>query len=235
MSKEVLIIEDDPDIRALISLHLEDIPVQTQQAADGNEGLKLAIQNSFDLLILDVMLPGISGIDILKELRSKHIQTPVLMLTAKSEEIDIILGLELGADDYLTKPFSVKELQARAKALLRRTATTNAENAEVNAQTLKFEELEVNYHKACVYLKNNRVELTSLEYKLIETLSRHPGRSFSRKELLSQVWGYDFDGYEHTVNSHINRLRSKIEPDPDKPKFILTAWGKGYRFNDEPS
>lgn len=229
MIKKILIVEDEPDIRELLSIHVKDLPAEVVKTDSGNQGLNYASTHVFDAIILDIMLPDVSGIDILKTLRAQNNQTPILMLTAKSEELDIILGLELGADDYLTKPFSIKELIARIKALLRRAEKQqDAQHTERS-----FEELSIDYKKCLVELASERIALTAKEYELLKLLSQHPGRSFSRKELLNKVWAYDFGGYEHTVNSHINRLRNKIEPDPENPKFILTAWGIGYRFNDQ--
>jgi DNA-binding response OmpR family regulator len=179
------------------------------------------------------MLPGIDGLEVCRKLRAKEINTPILMLTAKSEEIDKVLGLETGADDYLTKPFSVREFVARVKAILRRQAIHEKSGEQVMKDVLHIENLMIEQGKRKVKLDGNRIELTPKEYDLLVLLASHPGKSYSREDLLNLIWGYEFSGYEHTVNSHINRLRSKIEADFAKPRYILTTWGVGYRFNDE--
>ncbi|MGB0524923.1 MAG: response regulator transcription factor [Flammeovirgaceae bacterium] len=235
--RKVLIVEDDPDIIELLSIHISDLDCDLDQAMDGQLGYDLASQNNYDLIILDLMLPKMDGMDVCRKLRAKEIHTPILMLTAKSEEIDKVLGLETGADDYLTKPFSVREFIARVKAIFRRTEMTKgAQNEQgVQKKAMKFEELEIDLDKRKVLLSGNRIDLTPKEFDLLVLMANRPGRSYSREELLNLVWGYEFSGYEHTVNSHINRLRAKIEPNVAKPKFILTAWGVGYRFSDEVS
>lgn len=173
------------------------------------------------------------GLDVCRNLRKSEVTTPILMLTAKSEEIDKVLGLEIGADDYLTKPFSIREFVARVKAIFRRQ-TINGKPAEESAlNVLKMENLIIEQDKRKVVSNGNRIDLTPKEYDLLVLLALHPGKSYSREDLLNLVWGYEFSGYEHTVNSHINRLRAKIERDFSKPRYILTTWGVGYRFNDE--
>ena len=235
--KKVLIIEDDHDIVELLSIHLRDLECQLEKAYDGKTGLELSKDESFDLIILDVMLPKMDGLEVCRRIRMQENYTPILMLTAKSEEIDKILGLETGADDYLTKPFSVREFIARVKAIFRRSQINREQtkDSESTKTQVKFDELEIDLIKRKVLLNAQRVELTPKEFDVLALLSAHPGRSYSREELLNLVWGYEFSGYEHTVNSHINRLRSKIEPDLSNPKYILTTWGVGYRFNDELS
>lgn len=229
----VLIIEDDEDITELVSIHLNDLVCGIKHCANGESGLEMAVEESFDLIILDIMLPGIDGLEVCRKLRAKEIITPILMLTAKSEEIDKVLGLETGADDYLTKPFSVREFVARVKAILRRQAIHEKSGEQVMKDVLHIENLVIEQGKRKVKLDGNRIELTPKEYDLLVLLASHPGKSYSREDLLNLVWGYEFSGYEHTVNSHINRLRSKIETDFAKPRYILTTWGVGYRFNDE--
>lgn len=234
--RKVLIVEDDPDIIELLSIHLDDLECELTKAMDGKLGYELGLENQYDLIVLDLMLPKMDGMEVCRKLRAKEVHTPILMLTAKSEEIDKVLGLETGADDYLTKPFSVREFIARVKAIFRRTAmaTSNQED-KATSDALKFEELEIDVDKRKVLLDGKRIDLTPKEFDLLVLMANRPGRSYSREELLNLVWGYEFSGYEHTVNSHINRLRSKIEPNVAKPKFILTAWGVGYRFSDEVS
>lgn len=231
--KKILLVEDDHDIVNLLSIHLNDLGHNLTREFDGWEGLKKALHNTYDLIILDLMLPGMDGMEICRQVRAEKITTPILMLTARSEEIDKVLGLESGADDYLTKPFSIREFIARVKAIFRREQMTQTQTIPSLSQQLKFGELMVDGESRKVTISDNRVELTPKEFDLLFLLASHPGRSYSRDKLLSQVWGYDFNGYEHTVNSHINRLRSKIESDLSQPQYILTTWGVGYRFNDE--
>ncbi len=232
--QKVLVIEDDPDIIELISLHLHDLQLDVSKKMNGLEGYEKAQNETFDLIVLDLMLPGMDGIAICQKLRALENHTPILMLTAKAEEFDKVLGLESGADDYLTKPFSIREFIARVKAILRRQQLQNKkiENGH-SEKTLERGNLIIDKNKRKVSLLNERVELTPKEFDLLCLMAENPGRSFDRNQLLSSVWGYEFSGYEHTVNSHINRLRSKIETDLSNPQFILTTWGVGYRFNDE--
>ncbi|MBE7171533.1 MAG: response regulator transcription factor [Williamsia sp.] len=234
-NKTVLIIEDDNDITQLLTIHLSDLGCKIATAANGQKGLVIAKAERFDLVILDLMLPGLNGMEICRKLRQTDRQTPILMLTAKSEEIDKVMGLETGADDYLTKPFSVREFIARVKVIFRRKED-NAhpqEDAATSSALISYSGLEIDMDKRKVMLHNKRVELSPKEFELLALLASNPGKSYSRKRLLNLVWGYDFEGYEHTVNSHINRLRGKIEEDVSNPRFILTAWGIGYRFNEE--
>ncbi len=232
MDRKVLIVEDDTDISGLIEIHLRDMGFETTVANRGDTGLELALTEAFDFMILDIMLPGKDGLEVCRELRTNKIKTPILMLTARSEEIDKILGLEMGADDYLTKPFSIRELTARVKAILRRTESSSSGSGD-SGEVLRYDNLVIDKNKRKVILDSERIELTPKEFDLLALMAGNPGKSYSRENLLSVVWGYEFAGYEHTVNSHINRLRSKIEGDLTKPKFILTSWGVGYRFNDE--
>ncbi len=232
MNKKVLIVEDDADISGLIEIHLKDMGFETLIANRGDTALEIALTEAFDFIILDIMLPGKDGLEVCRELRASKLKTPILMLTARSEEIDKILGLEMGADDYLTKPFSIRELTARVKAILRRTET-QSNQAPVSREILRFGALVVDKDKRKVLLRNERIDLTPKEFDLLALMAENPGKSYSRENLLNVVWGYEFAGYEHTVNSHINRLRSKIETDLSTPKYILTSWGVGYRFNDE--
>ena len=233
MEKSVLIVEDDKDISGLIEIHLKDMGCETMVIDHGGDALEVALKMKFDIILLDVMLPGKDGLEICRSLRAAGIKTPILMLTARSEEIDKVLGLEMGADDYLTKPFSVRELTARVKAILRRVELFNAPEKEVESEVLNFQELIIDKSKRKVMLDNERIDLTPKEFDLLSLMASNPGTSYSRERLLKLIWGYEFDGYEHTVNSHINRLRVKIEKDLSKPRYILTTWGIGYRFNDD--
>ncbi len=228
--KQLLVIEDDRDIAHLIELHLADLGFAVTVAHDGLEGLELALTGRFDLVVLDLMLPGMDGLEICRRLRAGHPYILVLMLTAKSSELDRVLGLEIGADDYLTKPFSLRELQARIKALLRRKVGLSSEAPEHAAFDLG--ELMIDVSSREVSLAGQPIHLTAKEFDLLIQFARNPGRVYTRSQLLDLVWGYGYGGFEHTVNSHINRLRSKIERDPANPTFIQTVWGVGYRFAD---
>jgi len=229
MNRQVLIIEDDHDIANLVRLHLEDLGCRVEVEGDGLRGAERARSQSFDLVILDLMLPSLDGLEVCRRLRSSADYTPILMLTAKSTELDRVLGLELGADDYLTKPFSVLELIARVKALFRRVEALSTGEQQPD-EPIVLDGLSIEEAKRRVTIEGRTVELTAKEFDLLLCFARNPGRVFSRTQLLDQVWGYGHDGYEHTVNSHINRLRSKIESDPAEPRYILTVWGVGYRF-----
>ncbi|MDF9797116.1 two-component system alkaline phosphatase synthesis response regulator PhoP [Catalinimonas alkaloidigena] len=232
--KEVLIVEDDSEIVDLLEIHLIDLECKIEKAHDGNLGLQKALNHCFDLIILDIMLPGIDGLEICRKIRGKEKYTPILMLTAKSEEIDKILGLETGADDYLTKPFSVREFISRVRAIFRRVEMIQGNQQETDKKkVLKADGLHMDAEKRSVEIHGERLALTPKEFDLLWIMAAHPGRSYSRQELLNLVWGYEFSGYEHTVNAHINRLRSKIERNVSEPQYILTTWGIGYRFNDE--
>jgi len=229
-----LLIEDDSNIVELLTIHLNDLSCEVVSIPNGQNGLAVAKEQSFDLIILDIMLPGLNGMEVCRRIRQTDRHTPILILSARSEEIDKVLGLETGADDYLTKPFSVREFIARVKVIFRRKEDHLPEKEEVVASSvIRFGGLEIDTDKRKVMLNETRVDLSPKEFDLIILLASNPGKSYSRKRLLNLVWGYDFEGYEHTVNSHINRLRGKIEQDISNPTFILTTWGVGYRFNEE--
>lgn len=229
--KNVLVIEDDKSISDLLEIHLKDLGCEVTKAYDGETGLKFALNESYQLIVLDLMLPKLDGLEICKQVRKNDIYTPVLMLTSKSEEFDKVLGLEIGADDYLTKPFGIREFIARVKAIFRRVEAIRKEidnDDDISVGGLK---IEVSNRK--VLLNGERLELTPKEFELLHLLASHPGKTYTREQLLNILWGYRYNGYEHTVNSHINRLRSKVEPDLANPSYILTSWGVGYRFNEE--
>jgi len=231
--KKILIIEDDQNILELLEIHLRDLGCELSKALDGMDGLNLALEGNYDLIILDLMLPRLDGMEVCRQLRARKVGTPILMLTAKSEEIDKVLGLETGADDYLTKPFGVREFLARVKAILRRSQLMEESKVASNNSFLQFEELSIDIEKRKVMLHGKRIELSPKEFEILNLLASNPGKSYNRSRILNLVWSYDFDGFEHTVNSHINRLRSKIEPDMSNPTYILTSWGVGYRFNED--
>ncbi len=227
---KVLVVEDDQDIAELVRLHLENAAYQVDHADNLKDGEALCKQNDYALILLDLMLPDGDGMDLCRKLRAEKVQAPIIMLTAKSEEIDKVLGLESGADDYITKPFSIREFLARVKATVRRS---NMNVIEEEREVYSFENLQIDVEKRKVLLNDVLVELTRKEFELLYILAKNKGVNYSRERLLDLIWGYKFEGYDHTVNSHINRLRAKIEKDPSQPKFILTSWGVGYKFNDE--
>lgn len=233
MTRQVLVVEDHPDIRNLVALHLRDMDCQVTLAEDGTSGLAHATNKPFDLIVLDWMLPGMSGIDICREVRRKHQHTPILMLTAKTGESDRVMGLDAGADDYVAKPFSVPEFLARVRSIFRRNQSwhTDSDAHSLNS-IVRIKDLVIDTSQRQVQLGAKPVELTSKEFDLLCYLGCHPGRVFSRQQLLNAVWGDGFDGYEHTVNSHMNRLRAKLETDPSEPQYIVTVWGVGYKMAD---
>lgn len=230
--RRVLVVEDDRDIAHLVELHLRDLECVADVRGNGTQGLELALRNRYDLVILDLMLPGTDGLEICRRLRAQSNYVPILMLTAKSTELDRVVGLEIGADDYLTKPFSIRELQARVKALFRRVDAMSQQADHTGNGVLRLDKLEIDSEKRSVDLDGRNVPLTAKEFDLLLQFARHPGRVYTRTQLLDLVWGYSYDGYEHTVNSHINRLRAKMEDNPAKPRYILTVWGIGYKFTD---
>ena len=230
--KKILLIEDDLEIVKLLEIHLTDLIYETSKATDGSIGLQMALENDYDLILLDLTLPSMDGVEICKRLRAVK-NTPVIMLTAKSEEIDRVLGLEIGADDYITKPFSIRELLARVKAVMRRTVISTAENLKEDSSIIAADTMQIDIDKRKVLIEDKKIELSPKEFELLVLMASNPGRNYSRTELLNLIWGYNFTGYEHTVNSHINRLRAKIESDMTNPTYILTTWGIGYKFNEE--
>jgi DNA-binding response OmpR family regulator len=227
--KRILIVEDDVDIANVLSLHLRDERYEVVHSADGNEGLRLLKQGGWDALILDLMLPGVDGLEICRRARAMTRYTPIIITSARSSEVHRILGLELGADDYLAKPFSVLELVARVKALLRRVDAL-AKDARIEGGSLRIAGLAIDPLTREAAVDGKPIELTPREFDLLYYFAQHPGKVFSRMDLLNAVWGYQHEGYEHTVNTHINRLRAKIEADPAQPERILTAWGRGYKL-----
>ncbi len=233
MPQRILVIEDNRDLAQLLDLHLRDLSYRVDLAHDGKVGLSKATADTYDLVILDLMLPGLDGLEICRRLRRAEVYVPILMLTSKASELDRVLGLEIGADDYVTKPFSIQELLARVKAIFRRSESLQiGVAAESPGKTVQARDLTIDLGKRNVTLGNRVVELTVKEFDLLSHFARHPGRVYTRAQLLDQVWGYGHEGYEHTVNSHINRLRAKIENNPAQPGYILTVWGVGYKFSD---
>ncbi len=231
---KILVIEDDREMIELLTMHLTAEGYQVDAAADGVAGLRAFQAGQYGMVLLDWMLPTMSGIEVLREIRAVDARTPVVMLTARGEEADKVLGLELGCDDYLTKPFSMRELTARIKVLRRRIERAD-ELARIASgdRILDLGPIKIDHGKRKVIVGDQTVQLTVKEYDLLYTLASRPGRTFSRRQLLDIVWDQDSDVYEHTVNSHVNRLRNKVEENPNRPRLILTVWGIGYRFTEE--
>ncbi|MEZ5705836.1 MAG: response regulator transcription factor [Burkholderiaceae bacterium] len=238
-AQRILVAEDQTDIRDLLVLNLRAAGYAVSETRDGLSALALHTEAPCDLLVLDLMMPGLDGLELCKTLRARGDTTPILMLTAKATELDRVLGLELGADDYLTKPFSLPELLARVKAQLRRSAQLQAAiaaqaSASDAGTTLINGDLEIQPVKRLVKVRGQTQDFTALEFDLLMHFAQHPGHVYSRAQLLSAVWGYTHDGYEHTVTTHINRLRAKLEADPLKPEYILTVRGAGYKMRESP-
>ena len=232
-NKKILIVEDQKDLADLLSLHLKDLGAEITWAADGHEGLRLACARQWDLILLDIQLPGPSGLEICRKVRQNQNYVPILLLTSRSTELDRVLGLDNGADDYITKPFSVMELIARVRAVFRRIDALSkpTEKPDGDKKHITLGALSINEQERSAKLADNTLDLTAKEFNLLLHFCRKPGRVFQRSELLDSVWGYGHDGYEHTVNSHINRLRAKMERDPKNPQYIVTVWGVGYKLD----
>ena len=232
MDKRLLLIEDDPSIQEVIALHIEALGLDLDWEANGKTGLERALHQPYALIILDIQLPGAHGIEVCRSLRKAGIDTPILMLTSRTDEADKALGLDSGADDYLTKPFGVVELSARIRALLRRSnrgAVPSQDSSGAN-ETVTFSELVIDFARRKVSIKGVVLDLTRIEFDFLAFLVRHPGRPFTREQLLNAIWEYETSGYDNAVNSLVNRLRQKMEIDPRDPRYIKTVWGIGYRF-----
>ena len=228
MSPKILFIEDDINVAQLVSLHLKNAGLEVRTINDGQKGLDEFRKDSFDLLIVDLMLPKLDGKEIIRQVRVINKHTPILITSAKGDLMNKVLGFELGADDFLPKPFEIEELVARVKALLRRRSLS--QNNDEQKKLLQIGEIKVDLYRHQVYVGEREIELSPVLYDLLVFLMKSPGRAYSRKNLINYVWQYEHEGYEHTVDTHINRLRSKIEPKPAKPKYVLTVWGVGYKF-----
>ena len=227
--KRILVVDDDAKTVDLVKLYLNRDGYKVLAAYNGTEALRLAREGHPDLIVLDLMLPGLDGLQVCRTLRAES-DVPIIMLTAKTAEQDRLIGLDLGADDYVTKPFSPKELAARVRAVLRRLP----EDATQRGPTeITHGELRVNFLKREAYLANKPVKLTPVEFRLLGVLVKESGRTFSRAQLVDRVYGYDFEGFDRTVDVHIRNLRRKLEPDPDHPKYIKTLYGAGYTFAGE--
>lgn len=233
-NRRILVVEDDRDIAQLVQMHLQDLGYDVQIVPDGRDALARALAEPFDLVILDLTLPGMDGLELCRRLRAQPHYPLVLMLTSRVSELDRVLGLEVGADDYLSKPFSLRELLARVKALFRRLDALEAPPplCPDGKKVICADGLSIDVEKRGVALSGMPVGLTAKEFDLLLLFASHPGRVYTRSQLLDLVWGLGYEGYEHTVNSHINRLRAKIEADAAAPHYLLTVWGVGYKFWD---
>jgi len=229
----VLLVEDEPDIAKVLQLHLEDQGAAVTHAIDGVTGLAEAAHGSWSLVMLDLNLPGIDGLELCVQLRRLNPLVPIMIVTARATEQDCIIGLNSGADHYVTKPFSVQEILAQVRAIFRRADSNNGEQSnDASTETLHVRDLLISPASHRVEVNGNEIPLTAREFDLLLCFMKSPGQVFSRQQLLKDVWGYTHQGYMHTVNSHINRLRSKIEPDPSSPTYIQTVWGVGYRLQN---
>lgn len=220
----ILIVEDELDLRRGLELNLKAEGYAVLAAATGDEALEVALRERPDVIVLDVMLPGMSGFDVCRELRRRRVEEPIIMLTARADETDRVVGLEIGADDYVTKPFSIRELLARIRVRLRRRAEPG------DQAIVRFGDVEVDFDRHEATRGGVRVELTPKELDILQLLVRHRGRTITRDRLLEEVWGYEYSPTTRTVDNHMLRLRQKLEPDPEDPRFILTVYGEGYRF-----
>lgn len=229
MSVNILLVEDNPDIANIVSINLNMLDHKVSVLHDGSSAYK-QLHQPFDLAILDIMLPGVDGLKLCKRLRKLQPDIPIILLTAKSSELDVVVGLESGADDYLSKPFSVIELQARVKAHLRRNQLRSDFAAEKKSTRLCFKDLEIDPASYQIKLKEKVLDATRKEFELLYFLAQNPGRVYSREQLLDQIWGYQHASSAHTVNSTVNRLRAKLECDPNNPSWLQTVWGVGYKF-----
>ncbi len=233
MSRTVLIVDDEKSIVDILKFNLEKSEYKTICAYDGREGLNLAKEMNPDLILLDVMLPYIDGFEVCKTLRSEGINIPIIMITAREDETDKVFGLELGADDYITKPFSIRELLARVNTNMRRVATSEAPPPEGSGEVIRFKEIAIDFERHSVFKCGKALELTSREYELIKFLAATPGKVVSREELMTEVWQYDYYGDLRAVDVAVRRLREKLEDNPAEPIYVMTKRGVGYYFSEE--
>jgi two-component system, OmpR family, alkaline phosphatase synthesis response regulator PhoP len=229
--KNIFLVEDDHEVVELLTYNFNSTLYQLTICNSGKDALKRALTESYDVILLEALLPDIEGVEVCKTLRDNHINSPIMMLAARSDEADKVIAFEMGADDYVTRPFGVRELMARTKALLRRSEQSQT-SFHYKKKEIQYRDIYIDKEKRLVCLKGKRLMLTNKEFDMLFLLAGNPGKTFSRQEMLEQVWGYTFEGYEHTVTSHINRLRIKIEDDLTQPQYILTTWGAGYRFQE---
>ncbi len=228
----LLVIEDDDNISTAIEEYFSRSGYTVTTAADGVAGVEAAVKIRPDVIVLDLMLPKMDGLAVCKELRLKNPQMPIVMLTAKDDVVDKVLGLEMGADDYITKPFSLREVEARIKSVLRRSRATAAAGDGLDETPIVRGNLRVDPVRREVTIADRHIDLTPKEFDLLRLFAANPGRVFPRKYLLEKIWDYSYEGYDRTIDSHINRLRAKVEENPEKPQLVLTVWGIGYKFTD---
>ncbi|MDQ1639598.1 MAG: two-component system, OmpR family, alkaline phosphatase synthesis response regulator PhoP [Pyrinomonadaceae bacterium] len=229
----LLVVEDDENISSAISEYFSRAGYNVKTVEDGLMGVKTAMDESPDAVVLDIMLPKMDGLAVCRELREKSNHVPILMLTAKDDVVDKVLGLEMGADDYITKPFSLRELEARIKTVLRRSKTPASVDGAKDEAPISRGNLRIDPARREVTIGERQVDLTPKEFDLLRLFAANPGRVFPRKYLLEKIWDYSYEGYDRTIDSHINRLRAKIEDNPENPQMVLTVWGIGYKFSDE--
>ena len=229
----LLVVEDDENISTAISEYFLRAGYNVKTVEDGLSAVKTALEEPPDAVVLDLMLPKMDGLAVCKELKEKVNYLPILMLTAKDDVVDKVLGLEMGADDYITKPFSLRELEARIKSVLRRARTTMGSDGDRDEAPIVRGKLRIDPARREVTIGDRQVELTPKEFDLLRLFASNPGRVFARKYLLEKIWDYSYEGYDRTIDSHINRLRAKIEDNPENPQMVLTVWGIGYKFTDE--
>ena len=229
----LLVVEDDENISSAISEYFSRAGYNVKTVEDGLMGVKTALDETPDAVVLDIMLPKMDGLAVCRELREKANHVPILMLTAKDDVVDKVLGLEMGADDYITKPFSLRELEARIKSVLRRSKTPASIDGAKDEAPISRGNLRIDPARREVTIGERQVDLTPKEFDLLRLFATNPGRVFPRKYLLEKIWDYSYEGYDRTIDSHINRLRAKIEDNPENPQMVLTVWGIGYKFSDE--
>jgi DNA-binding response OmpR family regulator len=231
--EKLLIVEDDPAIQRMIGDYFRHVGYEVISASEGEAGVRMALNDKPTVMVLDLMLPKLDGLSVCRQVRERNPSLPIIMLTAKDDIVDKVLGLEMGADDYMTKPFSLRELEARVKSVLRRVRAKSAEAEDADPAPILRGDLRIDPARREVTIGGRAIDLTPKEFELLTLFATHPGRVYSRKYLLENIWDYTYSGYDRTIDSHINRLRAKIEENPDQPKLVLTVWGVGYKFNDE--
>lgn len=231
--EKLLVVEDDPAIQRMITDYFRQVGYDVLTAGDGENGARLALSKRPSIMVLDLMLPKMDGLSVCRQVRECNPSLPIIMLTAKDDVVDKVLGLELGADDYLTKPFSLRELEARLRTILRRSRTRSSDSDDADQAPIVRGNLRIDPVRREVTIEGKIIDLTPKEFELLSLFAAHPGRVYSRKYLLENIWDYTYSGYDRTVDSHINRLRGKVETTPEQPKLVLTVWGVGYKFNDE--
>lgn len=230
--KKILVVDDEPAIVTLLTYNLENANYEVQVAIDGPGAFKKATEQNFDFIILDLMLPGYDGIEVTKKLRQEKVKTPIIILTAKDDELNKIIGLEIGADDYMTKPFSPREVIARIKAILRRTEYDSSKDEQTDNEVKEFKDFKIDFSNYSVYKKDEKVALTPKEFELLVYFIKRTGRVLSREKLLNGVWGYDYEGQTRMIDMHVSHLREKLEVDAKNPIYLKTVRGFGYKFEE---